>query len=126
MLEDMTPEYEMKDYEKGLTPEEVFESMRSLAQIHATGYAYGKLRGVDFRKKYDGVMNTVFDNMDGDSDLMDFMNYNMDLVQKDMEGSRVEGLMQHVTRLRKDIGKKYMAVLKGKEHDAFLMHGDIW
>ncbi len=128
MLEDMSPEYEMKDFGAGLTLQQLLNSMKALARYHATCYAYGKLRNVDFRAKYGDFFSKFFESFDTDKELADFMEHNMDLVEADMRESQVEDLVPQVKRLRKDIGKKFKNVIRGSQNETkeFVMHGDIW
>ncbi len=78
------------------------------------------------RKKYGSFLSTFFANFEDDKELEDFMEDNMDLVERDMAGSQVEHLMLQVRNLRKDIGKKYKAAIKCDGYERFIMHGDIW
>ncbi len=50
MLEDLDPEYRMLDFEAGLTKDQLVASLRDLARFHATCYAYGQVKKIDFRQ----------------------------------------------------------------------------
>ncbi len=152
MLEDLSPEYRMLDFESGLSPRQLRAALRDLARFHATCYAYGQLRKLDFRlgdrqivknalilidvntyyvccttrEKYGHFLSSFFSNFEDDKDLADFMEHNMDLVEKDMQGSPAEHLLGHVKKLRRGIGKKYKEATKCEGYERFLMHGDIW
>ena len=54
MLDDVSPEYVMVDYNKGLSLEQLVASLEGLAHFHAACYAFKQVEGFEkFDKKYD-------------------------------------------------------------------------
>lgn len=93
------------DFSKGLTPDQLISSLRSLAHFHALGYAYRQITGNEFESKYN-FMSKFFQNFENDQELQGFMDMNMGLVLKDMKGSQVEHLIPKVEKIRSSIGPR--------------------
>ncbi len=126
LLKDLSPEFQMRDFNQGLSLEEVCCSLRALAQYHATAFAFGKVKGFQFGEKY-SFLSDFFNNFLTDPGLQDFMASNMDLVQRDLSNSPDhKHLLPHVKNIVSNVGHRFVAKLKSDNWTDFLMHGDIW
>ena len=99
ILEDLSPDYQMMDFNKGLTMEQLASSLRLLARFQALCYCMGKVRKINFKKKYD-FLSDFFLKFDTDAQLQGFMDMNMGLVEKDLEESPNKDLLIHVKNIR--------------------------
>ena len=113
------------DYNTGLTVAQLSASLRALARFHATSYSMRHVMKIDFQERY-SFLNRFFDNFETDKGLQEFMLHNMDLVEADLQGEDQKEMLEHVKRLRTDLGTTYCQALRREGYQNFLMHGDIW
>lgn len=124
ILANESPKFQMRTFNDGLTYKEVRASLIGLAYFHAWTYCMKQIRRIDcFSTEYP-FMSKFFNNFESDPELVEFVNYNLDLLEKDLKGSAIEDHLESIQKLRIGLGKKY-AELLNSTHD-FLIHGDIW
>ena len=130
LLEDLSDNFEMKDFNEGLTSDQVIKSLEALAQFHATTFAFKKVEKIaGFTQKYD-FLSSFFEKFETDPDIKAFMDSNMEMLQADVDSSAdLKHLSNQVKRVRVEIGRKYGEKLRQPHNNKwrqFLTQGDIW
>eukprot|EP00094_Tigriopus_californicus_P005191 TCALIF_05005-PA protein Name:"Protein of unknown function" AED:0.06 eAED:0.06 QI:0/-1/0/1/-1/1/1/0/388 len=124
ILANQAPEYQMRPFNDGLSYKEVQATLIGLAYFHAWTYCMKRIRKFDcFSKEYP-FMSKFFNSFDSDPELVNFVNYNLDLFEQDLKGSPIEDHLEPIRKLRVGLGKKYADLIN--ETPDFLIHGDIW
>eukprot|EP00095_Tigriopus_kingsejongensis_P006725 maker-scaffold899_size83673-snap-gene-0.14 protein:Tk06725 transcript:maker-scaffold899_size83673-snap-gene-0.14-mRNA-1 annotation:"hypothetical protein SINV_02028" len=124
MLTNESPTFQMRPFNEGLSLAELCSAMAGLAQVHSWSYCMKKTQKIpSFEQQYP-FLNNFFQNFESDPELIDFVNVNMDLVEKDLKGSSIEDCAPMVHQIRKGLGRKYSKLMFNT--DDFLIHGDIW
>ena len=128
LLENLTPKYEMKDFNKGLTVNQVTQSVQSLAHFHAVSYSFKERNNIkDFREKYP-FLSKSFDRIFISQDMKAFFDENKNAVLKDVAASPTHKyLLEQLNSVYSDMERLYAKalLLPGVKWKQFLTHGDL-
>jgi hypothetical protein len=125
-LEDVSPEYNMMDYNTGLTPKQLAKSLEKLAKFHALCFSMKKVKKVDFQAKYN-FLSPFFSNMTSDDGLMKLMDNMFDWFIRELEPcAKHRILIKSIEHCKTDIGKRFKEAVCNESSEDFLIHGDLW
>lgn len=128
VMEDMAPDFAMKDFNEGLNLEQAGSALRALAHFHALAFCYGKKKKIDFGAKYGSFLSGFFQKFDSDSQMQGFMDLNMGKILADLKGAAgggLEDLVPRVEAMRETVAKEYARLSRRPGDERFLVHGDI-
>lgn len=122
ILEDISDEFKMPDFDQGLKDEEIIDSLHNLAYFHATTFCYGQKHGIDFVQEYPMAYHQFLD----EDESIKFIDSLFPRAIKQLKETNNEDLAKVLEKLSaENYAEKFKSAYGGQD-GRFLTHGDIW
>ncbi len=121
VLQDISDDFQMPDFDRGLSDLEIANSLQNLAHFHALTYCLAKLENVDFLKDYKMAYHSFLDG----KDTQEFIETLFQRALEQLLENKEENLAAILRQLSADYVVKFKSAYGGND-GRFLTHGDIW